>query len=203
MIRLSSMCGGLVALVSHTVHVLASAAVDGFGSKPHIVSVLQDDLGWYDTGIHNPDAAAWTQNITALAKQGIILTNHYVHWHCSPTRRCGTLIPDIQRIFAECSTIVHRSFLTGRLPIHHGEQLSGDSTDDIDLRMSWVSDKLHRAGYLGHWFGKWHTGFESMRHLGIAHGFNTTIGSFQTGGPYSGPVRCPRIVKFRIVKSVI
>ena len=56
------------------------------------------------------------------------------HWHCSPTRR---------------------SFLTGRWPIHHGEQLSGDTTDDIDLRMDWVSDKLHAAGYQSHWFGKW------------------------------------------------
>ena len=141
-------------------------AVPSAGAKPHIISVLQDDLGWYDTGIHNPAAAAFTKNITALAQQGIILTNHYVHWHCSPTRR---------------------SFLTGRLPIHHGEQLSGDTTDDIDLRMSWVSDKLARAGYLGHWFGKWHTGFQSMNHLGINHGFNTTIGSFQTGSAYSGP----------------
>lgn len=63
-----------------------------------------------------------------------MLTNHYTHWHCSPTRR---------------------SFLTGRWPIHHGEQLSADDTDDIDLRMNWVSDKLHAAGYQGHWFGKW------------------------------------------------
>eukprot|EP00041_Stephanoeca_diplocostata_P018292 m.382106 g.382106 ORF g.382106 m.382106 type:complete len:730 (-) comp20970_c1_seq32:2839-5028(-) len=134
--------------------------------KPHIVSILQDDLGYYDSGISNSDAAAWSGNITALAKSGIVLTNHYTHWHCSPTRR---------------------SFLTGRLPIHHGEQLSGDDTDDIDLRMEWVSDKLKKAGYKAHWFGKWHTGFRSMKHLGIMHGFNTTVGSFQTGGPYSGP----------------
>ena len=138
-------------------------AVPSAGAKPHIISVLQDDLGWYDTGIHNPAAAAFTKNITALAQQGIILTNHYVHWHCSPTRR---------------------SFLTGRLPIHHGEQLSGDATDDIDLRMDWVSDKLHAAGYQSHWFGKWHTGFKSMGHLGFEHGFTSAVGSFQTGGPY-------------------
>eukprot|EP01043_Picozoa_sp_COSAG02_P029133 COSAG02_NODE_1799_length_10896_cov_8.648421_13_plen_451_part_00 len=182
------------------------------GSKPHILSILQDgtcmrsitvlynathqqeavelrcfsecflhntrseasypgacsgpDLGYYDTGIHNPSATAWTANITALAKEGIVLTNHYTHWHCSPTRR---------------------SFLTGRLPIHHGEQLSGDTTDDIDLRMDWVSDKLHAAGYQSHWFGKKHTGFKSMHHLGVEHGFTSTVGSFQTGGPYSGP----------------
>eukprot|EP01048_Picozoa_sp_COSAG05_P007312 COSAG05_NODE_512_length_9090_cov_33.937827_8_plen_530_part_00 len=156
--RLLALC---CALPSSVVAVPGAA-----GSKPHIVSVLQDDLGFYDTGMHNPAAAAYTQNITALAKQGIVLMNHYVHWHCSPTRR---------------------SFLTGRLPIHHGEQLSADNSDDIDLRMSWVSDKLARAGYSGHWFGKWHTGFQSMHHLGMHHGFNTSVGSFQTGGAYSGP----------------
>lgn len=135
-------------------------------SKPHIISILEDDLGWYDSGIHNPTAAAWSGNITALAKQGIILTNHYSHWHCSPSRR---------------------SFLTGRLPIHHGEQLSGDNTDDIDLRMTWVSDKLQQAGYKAHMFGKWHTGFRSMHHLPTGNGFSSAVGSFQTGGNYQGP----------------
>ena len=108
----------------------------------------------------------WTQNISALAKSGVVLTNHYTHWHCSPTRR---------------------SFLTGRLPIHHGEQLSGDATDDIDLRMEWLPAKLQRAGYTTHWFGKWHTGFKSMNHLAAQRGFNHSTGSFQTGGAYSGP----------------
>lgn len=62
-------------------------------SKPHIFSILQDDLGFADTGIYaetnvaSKAAAPYTQNITALAQQGIILTHHYVHWHCSPTRR--------------------------------------------------------------------------------------------------------------------
>ena len=45
--------------------------------KPHIISILQDDLGYYDTGIHSESAAKFTQNITALAREGIILTNHY------------------------------------------------------------------------------------------------------------------------------
>lgn len=92
--RLLALCCALPSSVAAVPGAVAA------GSKPHIVSVLQDDLGFYDTGMHNPAAAAYTQNITALAKQGIVLMNHYVHWHCSPTRR---------------------SFLTGRLPIHHGE----------------------------------------------------------------------------------
>ena len=44
-----------------------------------------------------------------------------------------------------------RSFLTGRFPIHHGEQLSGVATDDIDLRWTWISDKLKSVGYTNLW----------------------------------------------------
>eukprot|EP01049_Picozoa_sp_SAG25_P012905 SAG25_NODE_1861_length_2244_cov_1.411189_3_plen_279_part_00 len=100
---------------------------------PHLISILQDDLGYYDSGVQSDSAASYSRNISALAQQGIVLTNFYVHWHCSPTRR---------------------SYLTGRLPIHHGEQLSTDTSDDIDLRMTWISAKLESAGYVGTWIGK-------------------------------------------------
>lgn len=139
----------------------------GNGRRPHIISILQDDLGYFDSGVHNPAAAAWSSNITGLARSGVVLNYHYSHWHCSPSRR---------------------SFLTGRLPVHHGEQLSPDSGDDIDLRQTWISQKLASAGYDAHWFGKYHTGFRSMSHLPVAHGFSaTSAGSLQTGGAYSGP----------------
>ena len=132
---------------------------------PHIISILQDDLGFFDSGVHNPISEQWTQNITSLAKQGVVLNYHYSHWHCSPSRR---------------------SFLTGRLPIHHGEQLSSNSGDDVDLRMNWISEKLVSRGYEAHWFGKMHTGFRSMSHLPISHNFTKSTGSLQTGGDYSG-----------------
>jgi arylsulfatase A-like enzyme len=102
-------------------------------APPHLISILQDDLGYHDSGIRNAAAASASANITALARSGIVLNNHYTHWHCSPSRR---------------------SFLTGRLPIHHGEQLSADGGDDIDLRMQWISEKLKSVGYKAHMFGK-------------------------------------------------
>eukprot|EP01060_Flectonema_neradi_P016533 TRINITY_DN2315_c0_g1_i2.p1 TRINITY_DN2315_c0_g1~~TRINITY_DN2315_c0_g1_i2.p1 ORF type:complete len:535 (+),score=103.15 TRINITY_DN2315_c0_g1_i2:55-1659(+) len=123
--------------------------------KPHIIMILQDDMGMYDVGFNNKAAASYTSNITSLATDGVVLTNHYTHWHCSPTRR---------------------SFLSGRLPIHHGEQLSGVTTDDIDLRMTWISKKMKSAGYETHWFGKGHTGYESMNHLAVKNGFDSYFG---------------------------
>eukprot|EP01064_Diplonema_japonicum_P021135 TRINITY_DN30690_c0_g1_i1.p1 TRINITY_DN30690_c0_g1~~TRINITY_DN30690_c0_g1_i1.p1 ORF type:complete len:552 (+),score=70.92 TRINITY_DN30690_c0_g1_i1:59-1657(+) len=124
-------------------------------TKPHIVMILQDDMGWYDIGFHNKAAASWTQNLTKLATEGIELTNHYTHWHCSPTRR---------------------SFLSGRLPLHHGEQLSGVATDDIDLRMTLISEKLKSAGYTTAWYGKGHTGYKSTKHLAVNKGFDEFFG---------------------------
>ena len=81
-----------------------------------IVFMLADDLGWHDTSVYGDQSPATrkaTHNLTELANAGVRLSHHYVHWHCSPSRR---------------------SFITGRSPLHHGEQLSNIDTDDIDLR---------------------------------------------------------------------
>jgi arylsulfatase A-like enzyme len=119
--------------------------------------LLQDDLGHNDVGFNGNEGERGlaTSNISALARDGIILSHHYVHWHCSPTRR---------------------SFLSGRLPVHHHEQLSGIDTDDIDLRYTWISKKLESAGYKNYWFGKGHTGYKSMAHLPTRNGFHHFMG---------------------------
>lgn len=137
-------------------------------TPPHLIMILQDDLGWSDVGFHNPDAKNVSGNITALANDGIVLTRHYVFYWCSPTRR---------------------SFLTGRLPIHHGEMLSGDASDEIDLRWSIISEKLAPVGYKSHWIGKGHTGFKSMSHLPVNRGFDSHIGFLGGEQSYTSPVR--------------
>jgi arylsulfatase B len=125
------------------------------GSRPHIVFLLHDDNGHHEVGWNNPDRLNVTGNLTALARSGIIMSRHYTHYHCSPSRR---------------------SFLTGRLPIHHGEELSDVTSDDIDLRWTLIGTKLKGAGYSTHWVGKGHTGYRSTAHLPINNGFDTHIG---------------------------
>ena len=73
---------------------------------------------------------------------------------------------------------------SGRLPIHHGEQLSKVDTDDMDMRWTWLPAKLQTAGYRTHGFGKMHTGFKSVRQLWSNRGFTSAIGSLLTGGSY-------------------
>eukprot|EP00041_Stephanoeca_diplocostata_P004443 m.45135 g.45135 ORF g.45135 m.45135 type:complete len:667 (+) comp15116_c0_seq3:133-2133(+) len=134
-------------------------------SSPHLVFILQDDLGHYDVAFNgNTNNSAVTANITKLARDGIILKHHYTHWHCSPTRR---------------------SFLSGRLPVHHHEQLSGVATDDLDLRYTWISKKLKSAGYANFWFGKGHTGYMSMNHMPTRNGFDHFVGFLSGSQSYT------------------
>lgn len=96
--------------------------------------VLADDLGYYDTAIHNPNSP--TPNIAAIASEGQILDRHYVFRYCSPTRR---------------------SMLTGRFPNHittvqpDGNNMCSDFTP---LAVDIMSEKLAGAGYQCHFVGK-------------------------------------------------
>jgi arylsulfatase A-like enzyme len=155
----------------------ARAAADSASKKqPHIFIILQDDLGHDDISFYgNSYNLDVTGNITAAAKEGVILNRHYVHWHCSPTRR---------------------SVLTGRLPLHHSEYLSDVSTgDDIDLRWSTLGSKMRQAGYATFWFGKGHTGYKSWNHLPQQLGFDSFVGFLTGAENHFGPKRwagnCP------------
>lgn len=111
-----------------------SDVVGGADKPPHVFMFLQDDLGHDDVAFNGNEVNLdVTANITAAARDGIILKRHYVHWHCSPTRR---------------------SFLSGRLPLHHSEFLSSATSDDLDLRWTTIAQKLKPRGYMAYWFGK-------------------------------------------------
>ena len=129
------------------------------GASPNIVFILGDDVGRYDLGFTgNKRTARVTRGLSSLAlKEGVILANHYTHWHCSPTRR---------------------SLLTGRLPLHHGDQLSEPDEDGIDLRWTWISEKLKQGNpnYRAYYVGKGHTGYKSMDHLPTRNGFDKFAG---------------------------
>ncbi len=57
-------------------------------TKPHIVFILADDLGYSDVGYNGGShgSVMKTPNIDKLAAEGVILGNYYVQPICSPTR---------------------------------------------------------------------------------------------------------------------
>ena len=95
-------------------------------SRPHIVTVITDDMGFADTQVHNPDAFM-TAQFGELARSGITLTRHHTYLWCSPTRR---------------------SFMTGRFPVHITGSQAPTCSNFSPLQFAYLPAKLKLAGYV-------------------------------------------------------
>src|SRR4051812_21971240 len=69
---------------------LITAAINGYaqnnatGSKPNIILILADDLGYSDIGAYGSEIH--TPNLDRLAKEGLRLKEFYNNSICAPTR---------------------------------------------------------------------------------------------------------------------
>eukprot|EP00418_Pyrodinium_bahamense_P047686 CAMPEP_0179159758 /NCGR_PEP_ID=MMETSP0796-20121207/78050_1 /TAXON_ID=73915 /ORGANISM="Pyrodinium bahamense, Strain pbaha01" /LENGTH=256 /DNA_ID=CAMNT_0020861589 /DNA_START=23 /DNA_END=790 /DNA_ORIENTATION=+ len=131
-----------------------------------------DDWGWFDVGYHG-NSLVQTPFIDELVKESVQLERHYTFKFCSPTRR---------------------SFLSGRMPPHSGEQNSAAAT--VDLSMSTIADKLKAVGYVTGYSGKWHAGHQVLAQLPKNRGFDTSLGYFNGACDHytqkDGQDGCPR-----------
>lgn len=139
-------------------------------TRPNIVFIMADDLGWGDVGFHG--GAASTPNLDHLAEHGIELTHHYVAPVCSPTRT---------------------GLLTGRCWSRFGVT-TPTNTLAIPHSTLTLPRLLSDAGYETCLIGKWHLG--SLPKWGPNHfGFDHSYGSLAGGvSPWShgykqGPYR--------------
>src|SRR4051794_25429635 len=85
---------------SNAADTINSTTLKAQASKPNIVHIVADDLGWKDVGF-NGCTDIKTPNIDALAAGGAKFTQFYVQPMCTPTRAC---------------------LMTGRYPFRYGLQ---------------------------------------------------------------------------------
>ena len=131
--------------------VLTSANTNISVARPNLFMTLIDDLGYHNTGFHNPQQIS--PHMDQLVKDGVLLEAHYTFQFCSPTRS---------------------SFLSGRLPLHVNQKQpdNGATAGGIDLRMTLISQKLKLANYTTHMIGKGHIGAHATANLPINRGFD-------------------------------
>ncbi len=177
----------LFVLLLATVPASAPAAEDLAGSRPNIVFLLADDMGWNQPGFNGGDGTL-TPNVDALAKDGLRLTQYYTHSVCAPTR--GAFLTGR---YAFRNWMDWRSEDFGKpsylkalgLTLAHNER--GEPTRRIhalDTEERTIAEALKDAGYFTAIVGKWHCGEWLPEHLPMGQGFQHQYGHYAWGIDY-------------------
>jgi len=162
-------------------------------SKPNILFILADDLGYTDLSCMGSKFYE-TPNLDKIAQKGMIFTNGYAACSvCSPSRA---------------------SILTGKFPARHGitnwigEEsgedwrklnrhsilLPADYIHNLPKDYITLPEALKEHGYKTFFTGKWHLGGQGS--YPEDHGFDINIGGWESGGPgggYFSPYKNPKL----------
>jgi len=125
-------------------------------TQPNIVIIVADDLGYNDVSWHNP--VVKTPHLEELAREGVLLEQHYSQPICTPTRA---------------------ALLSGRYPFHIGLQrkvIKPLNPWGLLTNLTTLADELKSAGYATHAVGKWHLGFCKEDYLPTSRGFDHHYG---------------------------
>lgn len=138
-------------------------------SKPNIVFILADDLGWGSGGFGartDSDLSFATPNLNKLALSGIKMTQYYSMEVCTPARA---------------------SLMTGRYPLSMGMQfgtIEATSTWGLNMSETTIAEVLRSTGgYTNYQVGKWNLGHFSDKLLPTARGFDYFMG-YNSGSLY-------------------
>lgn len=175
-------------LLSLVIFVLGVSSVTAAeSSRPNILFILADDMGWSDLGCYGADLHE-TPRIDQLAKESVRFTNAYAMSVCSPTR--ATLMT------GKHAARLHYTIWS------EGAESGGPKNRRLrDAEAIWnlphsektLAQRLHEVGYLTALVGKWHLG--DWQHYPESHGFDINIGGTNWGAPqtfwwpYSGSGR--------------
>jgi arylsulfatase len=128
------------------------------GSKPNILFIMGDDIGWFNVSAYNMGIMGYrTPNIDRVGKEGAVFTDWYGQQSCTAGRA---------------------AFITGQSPIRTGLTKVGlpGATLGLSFEDPTVAEVLKSFGYATGQFGKNHLG-DRNEHLPTVHGFDEFFGN--------------------------
>ena len=164
--------GKVLSTLATLVLVTLTAAAQPTGSRPNVVLIITDDIGYGDLSSYGaPDIR--TPNIDRLAKEGVRFTDFYANGAvCTPTRAALMTGRYQQRVGIEQVLTVFPADVERGLPV------TGRSLPQL----------LKNNGYATALIGKWHLGYRPEFGPN-AHGFDEFFGFLSGAVNYFGHYR--------------
>ncbi|GIW97417.1 MAG: arylsulfatase [Pirellulaceae bacterium] len=155
---------------------LASSAVTAQSpSRPNIVLILVDDMGFSDVGCYGAEIR--TPNIDRLAARGVRFTQFYNYGRCCPTR-------------AALMTGLHPHQVgIGHMtePPERPLGISGPYQGHLNDQCTTLAEVLRGAGYRTLMTGKWHLGYHRREDWPLQRGFERYFGCISGACNYFRP----------------
>jgi arylsulfatase len=127
------------------------------GTKPNILVIMGDDVGWFNIGAyHQGIMSGKTPNLDKLAADGMRFTDYYAEASCTAGRA---------------------NFITGEIPLRTGLTTVGQAGADVGIpdEACTLATALKSLGYTTGQFGKNHLG-DLNKFLPTLHGFDEFFG---------------------------
>lgn len=176
--------------------VVVSADPPRVDTRPNILFVMIDDLGWMDVGFQGNERFD-TPHLDAFAADGMRFTDYYAAAPvCSPTRaacitglaparvRITNHVPDRWSFYVRDGAA--RAFGPGR------------SRSTLPEGTKTIAERLHDVGYHTGFIGKWHLAGDQwntrdVTHFPESHGFDVNVAGNAMGGPgtFFAPFQLP------------
>ncbi len=154
----------------------ATSVASGAVTKPNIVLIVADDLGWRDLGCYGSDLHE-TPHIDRLAAAGVRFTDAYAAAPvCTPTRASILTGEHPARLNMTIWREASRDRGTRQL-------LEPLTLSDLPLGETTLAEVLHDHGYYTAHIGKWHLGGAAS--YPESHGFDVNVGGTLWGAPQS------------------
>ncbi len=150
------------------------AATDG--TKPNIVFIFIDDMGYGDIGPFGSTSNK-TPHLDRMAAEGLVLRQFYVsNTNCTPSRAA-----------LMTGTFAHRIGMDGDV-LFPGERRG------LNPNETTIAEIMQGAGYTTGAFGKWHLG-DQPEHLPLKHGFDEYFGIPYSNDMWPGNLKGHRHTK--------
>jgi arylsulfatase len=137
-------------------------------SRPNIVVILADDLGYSDIGCYGSEIP--TPHLDALAQNGLRFKNFYNSARCSPTR--AALLTGLHPHQAGMGILAE----VPGFPVDTSDKTPPGYRRVLGRDAVTLAEVLRKAGYHTYLAGKWHLGYHGQERWPLARGFDRFYG---------------------------